>query len=116
VLVGTVILVPAYLVVLGAAKKYPELYVPGPGPWIVIAKKKKCHPDDQMFGELACSLDAIATVILFMDGLVQVAGGTMIVVGVAKKKKSFERDDAARLTITPGVTREQASLLIQGRF
>jgi hypothetical protein len=72
------------------------LYVPVVGPFIVAAQV-------DYGGQLGGLSVMFIGVPLVIDGLVQTAGATMLIAGVAAKRKYYERDDLAERDTTPRV-------------
>jgi hypothetical protein len=79
------------------------LAIPVLGPWLALgARRSACNRSDNTDGSLACAGDVLATTGLIFDGIIQTAGGTLLVIGLAVPKKVLLRQDvAARITFAP---------------
>jgi hypothetical protein len=75
------------------------LYVPFAGPWITIGRRDySCNPDasNPSTGDsLRCVGDVFLVMALITDGILQAAGGTLLLVGYTVTKPELVRDDAA---------------------
>jgi hypothetical protein len=73
------------------------LYVPLAGPFIDLAnRKEKCTPSpvSQVQTNFNCNDDSGERFFLMTDGLMQVAGATLLIFGLAMPQKLLVRDDA----------------------
>jgi hypothetical protein len=78
------------------------LYLPLAGPWVTLGRRHySCNLDSSSqttSQSLACVADVFAVMGLVLDGVVQAAGGTLLLVGyVATKPGLVRNDDALRL-------------------
>jgi len=82
------------------------LVVPGLGPWITMAARKKdrvCSYDYQTGNDTDCydEVNSGVRTVLILDGLVQGAGAVMLIYGIASPKKVIVRDFMGSLHFTP---------------
>lgn len=85
------------------------LVVPWAGPWLTLAARKNhCEPETYEEAEASasdpenCVEDAAVGFALWMDGVVQAAGGTLLLVGYLVTRTKLVRDaPAVSFTVTP---------------
>jgi hypothetical protein len=87
------------------------LVIPGVGPWITLATRDTCDPNSTQF----CADDGVRT-LLILDALMQTAGATLLVVGIAIPKSQLVRNDVGSLHLVPVAGPDQVGLAAIGRF
>ena len=76
------------------------LALPMLGPWMAIGARETVCTASTADNSARCAADVLATIGLVFDGIIQTAGGTLLIVGLAVPKKVLVRNDVARLTLT----------------
>jgi hypothetical protein len=89
------------------------LWVPALGPWMALAERRRCTATDAD-GVSECTGDVFARMALIMDGIVQTAGATLLVVGLAVPKKVLVRQDPVQISVIP--VRSGSVLGVRGSF
>ena len=90
------------------------LAVPVAGPFITMAAREdRCDEDAYA---LDCVSDAMVRTYLIMDGIGQVAGATLLTVGLASTRRRLVRQDIADLTVAPARVGSGYGLSAFGRF
>ena len=85
---------------VAASSKYePDrwLYAPVFGPFINLASRSdECNPNtsSSTSGTITCTADSSTRFFLMLDGLMQTAGATMLILGLALPQTLLVRDDA----------------------
>lgn len=92
------------------------LFIPAIGPWLALAtgagKDKTCASTDEF-----CDGDrASARAVLVLDGLVQSAGATMLVIGLLVPRKRLVRDDVTLGLVPATLGRDGYGLGAVGTF
>jgi hypothetical protein len=90
---------------VGLSNETGWLYVPVAGPWMTLGQRSYgCNNLDNAnqstSQSLQCVGDVFAVMGLIADGVMQAAGATLLVVGVAAGRPTLVRDDEA-LHVTP---------------
>jgi hypothetical protein len=76
------------------------LLVPGIGPWLSMGARNNCgSTNDPAADSLGCLGDALAVTGLIFDGILQTAGATLLIVGLAVPKTVLVRQDVATVTL-----------------
>jgi hypothetical protein len=92
------------------------LAVPYAGPWLTIGRRDySCDDSDDEDAGLKCFGDVFLVMGLVFDGLVQAAGGTMLLIGYTSPKTLLVRDDA-KLHLRPMRIGSGHGLGIDGSF
>jgi hypothetical protein len=87
------------------------LVIPGVGPWITLAARDECQPTSTEF----CTDDGVRT-LLILDALMQTAGATLLIVGIAVPKSQLVRNDVGSLHLVPVAGPDQVGLAAIGTF
>ena len=87
------------------ANKSGWLVVPWVGPWLTLGQRRyPCRVDEAGQGpsnSLKCVGEVFLMTGLILDGLVQVGGGALLLVGILNTKPVLVPDDQAKIHITP---------------
>jgi hypothetical protein len=120
VVAGAIVLGVPYVIGLGATSTNGGdpamnwLFVPGVGPWMALGlRRSSCYGKANIEGSLCHAGDAFAVMGLIMDGIVQTAGATLLIVGLAVPKKVYVRKDV-QLGLIPAPA--GTGLGVQGTF
>jgi len=97
------------------------LIVPGLGPWLTLAARHDttCTYGSSSTGYSSTCVDfeGASRFLLVMDGLIQTAGVTMLIVGLASPKKVVARDFVGSLHLTPAkLSKDAYGGLLTGEF
>jgi hypothetical protein len=101
------------------ANKSSWLAVPVLGPWITLGARHRSQCTTNSFGDCVnASVDSTTQTFLVFDGLIQGAGATMLIIGLASPKKVLARDVAGiRLELTPTqIGRTGYGAMLSGQF
>lgn len=124
VVAGAVVMGVPYVIGLSAVTSSTSrngaawLIVPGIGPWLSLgARRSACSSpstNSAVDNSFDCLGDALASTGLIFDGIIQTAGATLLIVGIASPKKVLVRDDT--VSVTPAHVGSGYGVLAQGRF
>jgi hypothetical protein len=104
VFAGSIVLGVPYVIGLSVASsnnfenETGWLVVPAIGPWIALATREDCVPDDFNFCD---EEDSAIRTLLTLDGLMQTTGTILLIYGLASTSRRYVRNDVASFTITP---------------
>jgi hypothetical protein len=96
------------------------LVVPFAGPWMTLGRRDYADNCDNSSdpqgseGGLDCVGDVFAVMGLVFDGILQLGGGTMLLLGYTLEKKTLVRQLA--ITVTPGHVGSGKGLVVSGAF
>ena len=91
------------------------LAVPALGPWLMMAfRDDQCDEIEERYSD--CISDGILRVYLTIDGLAQMAGAILLVVGIVDKKPRLIADESARIVVTPTRVGSGYGFGIKGTF
>lgn len=71
------------------------LLVPGIGPFMTLATRDGECDSSESDDSLDCLAEGTVTTLLVIDGLMQTAGGILLVLGLSSKTKVYRRNDLA---------------------
>jgi hypothetical protein len=79
----------------GFENKSSYLAVPWAGPWLTLGQRQYCEPTEGASESVDCVGDVFIVMGLIMSGVVQFAGGTLLLVGHLATKDTLVRNDQA---------------------
>jgi hypothetical protein len=92
------------------------LVVPAIGPWLTLGLRKDLCSDSSIESGIDCIGDAFVRTWLTIDGIVQMSGAILLVLGVTLKKEHLVRDQSA-IVVTPAqIGRDGHGLAVIGSF
>jgi hypothetical protein len=73
------------------------LVAPVVGPWLTMGQRHyySCDKGSNASDSLGCAADVLVVTGLIISGVVQAAGGTLLLIGVLNPKPTLVRDDSA---------------------
>lgn len=100
---------------------YASLIIPFAGPFIALAKRETNCDRMALSSELGCTFsfvegDAPMTIALLLDGVAQIASGTLVVLSLGAPRYQFERRDVATLRVVPIQVGSGRGLGVRGSF
>ncbi len=128
VIAGTIVLAVPYGIGLAGAggSNFPNssgwLILPALGPWLTLASRhntQTCTSDGFSSGSICSNsgTDDVTRTFLILDGLMQVGGTVMLVVGLAAPTKVIARDFVGSLHFAPStIGRDGYGGFVTGRF